>query len=117
MTQIVNSTSEITPDHNLTETQEQPRLLINEILKELQLTPKEQWENLLQIMRTFRQATNPDPKPAPLTLEEQERREQIKKNQAVIELLRQWREEGDEQEQTETWEILKQALEIERTQI
>ena len=110
MTQIVNSTSEISPENNLTEAQEQPRLLINEILKELQLTPKEQWENLLQIMRTFRQATNPDPKPAPLTPEEQERREQIKKNQAVIELLRKWEEEGDEQEQTETFNYLQEVL-------
>lgn len=110
MTQIINSTSEITPTNNPLENQDQPRLLINEILKELQLTPKEQWENLLQIMRTFRQATNPDPKPAPLTPEEQERREQIKKNQAVIELLREWEEEGDEQEQTETFNYLQEVL-------
>jgi len=42
------------------------------------------------------------------------RAEQIKKNQAAIELLRSWREYGDEQEQTETWEYLRQALNEDR---
>lgn len=61
-------------------------------------------------MKTFRQATNPDPQPAPLTPEEKERREQIQKNQAVTELLRQWEEEADEQEQTETFNYLQKVL-------
>jgi hypothetical protein len=38
---------------------------------------------------------------------------QTKKNQALIQLLRSWRE-GDEQEQRNTWEYLKQALDEER---
>lgn len=33
------------------------------------------------------------------------------RNQGAIELLRSWREEGDEQEQTETAEVLRKALE------
>ncbi len=42
------------------------------------------------------------------------RQEQIKRNQAVIELLRSWEEEGDEEEQTETWEYLRTALDEDR---
>jgi hypothetical protein len=35
-------------------------------------------------------------------------------NQAAIDLLRSWREAGDEQEQQETWEFLQQALDEDR---
>ncbi len=42
------------------------------------------------------------------------RQEQIKRNQVVIELLRSWEEEGDEEEQTETWEYLRTALDEDR---
>lgn len=35
-------------------------------------------------------------------------------NQAALDLLRSWREEGDEQEQKETWEFLRQALDDDR---
>lgn len=38
---------------------------------------------------------------------------QAQKNQALIQLLRSWRE-GDEQEQKDTWEYLKQALDEDR---
>ena len=38
---------------------------------------------------------------------------QSQKNQALIQLLRSWRE-GDEQEQRSTWEYLKQALDEDR---
>jgi hypothetical protein len=45
--------------------------------------------------------------------EEQRRREQIRRNQAVIDLLNSWEEE-DEEEQRETWEFLKRALDEDR---
>ena len=45
--------------------------------------------------------------------EVQARADQIEKNQAAIQLLRSWRE-GDEQEQRETWEYLKKALDEDR---
>ena len=35
-------------------------------------------------------------------------------NQAAIALLRSWAEEGDEQEQRDTWEYLKEALDEDR---
>jgi len=91
-------------------TQAEENLLINQLLQEIQLTPKEQWENLLQIMRTFRQATSTNKynnNNNNISNVQQQRQEQIKKNQAVIKLLTQWRDDDDEQEQKETWEILK----------
>lgn len=43
------------------------------------------------------------------------RAEQIRKNQAAIELLRSWSEDdSDAEEQRETWEYLKQALDEDR---
>jgi ATP phosphoribosyltransferase regulatory subunit HisZ len=41
---------------------------------------------------------------------EEARRRQREKNQAAIELLRQWREEGDVEEQKRAFEALKQTL-------
>jgi predicted DNA-binding antitoxin AbrB/MazE fold protein len=35
-------------------------------------------------------------------------------NQAALDLLRSWREDGDEQEQKETWEFLQQSLDADR---
>jgi excisionase family DNA binding protein len=48
------------------------------------------------------------------TTEEEARLKQIRKNQGAIELLRKWREEGDEEEQREAFEALKQVLNEER---
>ena len=59
-------------------------------------------------MDAFRRATNGRPEPKPLVLRPDP--EQARKNQAAIELLDSWLEEGDEQEQRETWEYLKKAL-------
>jgi hypothetical protein len=39
--------------------------------------------------------------------------EQIRRNQAAIELLRSWRD-GDAEEQRETWEYLRRALDEDR---
>ena len=46
--------------------------------------------------------------------EEVERKLQVERNQAAIRLLRSWREEGDEQEQKETWEFIRRALDEDR---
>jgi hypothetical protein len=42
------------------------------------------------------------------------REERIARNQAAIALLRSWREDGDAEEQRETWAFLKQALDEDR---
>ncbi len=53
-----------------------------------------------------------------LTQEEREarRQEQIKRNQALIEMLNEWSEgdEQDQEEQRETWELLKRLLDEDR---
>ena len=49
--------------------------------------------------------------------EEERRQRQIEENRSLSELLRSWLEEDDdegEQEQRETWEVLKQALDEDR---
>lgn len=89
--------------------------VLAKLILEIQRTPEEYLPNLLQIVRLFRESVtmksvrshnaeamdeikNPDP---------------VKKavrQMALSELLRSWREEGDEQEQTETAEFLSKAL-------
>ena len=53
-----------------------------------------------------------------LTQEEREarRQEQIKRNQALIEMLNEWSkgDEQDQEEQRETWELLKRLLDEDR---
>ena len=53
-----------------------------------------------------------------LTQEEREarRQEQIKRNQALIEMLDEWSQgdEQDQEEQRETWELLKRLLDEDR---
>ena len=45
--------------------------------------------------------------------DEERRKEQIRRNQVVIDLLNAWEQE-DEEEQRETWEFLKRALDEDR---
>lgn len=59
--------------------------------------------------------TAPEPGEQPNTdPAEQARQAQIAKNQAAIQLLRRWATEGDEDEQRETFEYLKRALDEDR---
>ncbi|MGK7901357.1 MAG: hypothetical protein AB4352_08095 [Hormoscilla sp.] len=95
-----------------------PEIAITELLQEIQATPRVYWSNLLLIVRLFRESVTSKPvssdNESSEVAPEAARAEQIKKNQAAIELLRSWREYGDEQEQTETWEYLRQALDEDR---
>lgn len=45
--------------------------------------------------------------------DDERRREQIRRNQAALEMLREWDQE-DPEEQRETWEFLKRALDENR---
>lgn len=89
---------------------------IEQLLREIYQTPKEYWPNLLQIIRLFRESVtmkqaqsdawakamdelnNPDPV------------RRAERQRALSELLRSWREEGDEEEQKETGKVLRQAF-------
>ena len=85
------------------------------LLQELQQTPKEYWSNLLQIIRLYRESVT-------LKTEVSENIEQkifeseklSQQHQALSELTREWIEDGDEKEQTETWNYLHQALHEDR---
>jgi uncharacterized protein Yka (UPF0111/DUF47 family) len=92
---------------------------IAEFLELIQQTPREYWPYLLQMMRLFRDTVTVKPELAADNSEEKaitemSQAERIQKNQAVIELLKSWEEEGDEIEQTETWQFLRKALDEDR---
>ena len=93
---------------------------MDEMIVAIAQIPREHWGNLLQIIELFQDSVSHkqekaiDPLEASLHLSKEER---IRKNQAALALLRQWEEEGDEQEQTETWEFLQKALEEDRVSI
>ncbi|BAY79849.1 hypothetical protein NIES25_63370 (plasmid) [Nostoc linckia NIES-25] len=84
-----------------------------EILREIQETPKEYWPNLLAIIRVFRESVTL--KQELLTHSQKELYKQEKEvlnqqHQALKQLTKEWLEEGDEQEQTETWEYLSHKI-------
>ncbi len=91
---------------------------IASLIQEIEQTPPEYWPNLLEMIRLFRKsvtkAQQSSPAIAVTHLPKISQAEQMKRNQAAIELLRQWREEGDEQEQIETAEYLRQVLDEDR---
>ncbi|HEY9704645.1 MAG TPA: hypothetical protein V6C58_19545 [Allocoleopsis sp.] len=114
-------------------------ITVIQLLQEIQALPHEYWGNLVQIIRLFRESVTSKPvisngqvlrenvtsKSGGLImnyqgkidtdLTEAEILEQQAK--ALQELTRLWVEEGDEEEQTETWEFLRQALEEDRFKI
>ena len=112
----VTNTPSTESDSSQHDSATQDNHVLAKLLLEIQQTPEEYLPNLLQIVRLFRESVtmksvrshtyakamdeikNPDP---------------VKKSVqqiALSELLRQWEEEGDEQEQTETAQILQQDL-------
>ncbi len=93
--------------------------VLAKLILEIQQTPEEYLPNLLQIVRLFRESVTL--KPAPSDISEQkaatetlEANRLAQQHKALKELTRLWIEEGDEQEQTETWEYLRQALDEDR---
>lgn len=86
-----------------------------ELLNEIQKTPREYWFHLFQILHAFRETVTL--KPEQFTSVEnkteagsQESEILVNQHEALKALTKQWMEEGDETEQTETWEYLCQAL-------
>lgn len=93
---------------------------IESLVFEIEKIPKEYWSNLLQFIRLFHESVTVKPAPSDAwakAMEEIKNPDPIKKaarQKALSELLRSWREDGDEQEQKETWEFLRQALDEDR---
>ncbi|MEQ8752811.1 MAG: hypothetical protein RID09_04730 [Coleofasciculus sp. G1-WW12-02] len=91
--------------------------VLAKLILEIQQTPEEYLPNLLQIVRLFRESITMKPvrsQASVKAIDEIKNPDPVKKSVrqiALSELLRQWEEEGDEQEQTETAEILRKALE------
>ncbi|MBE9050854.1 hypothetical protein IQ243_10590 [Nostocales cyanobacterium LEGE 11386] len=85
-----------------------------EILQEIQETPQEYWSNLLEIIRVFRKSVTIKPELLSHFQQEDWNRQNQEilnhQHQALKELTKEWLEAGDEQEQTETWEYLNQAI-------
>ncbi|MEQ9666959.1 hypothetical protein [Coleofasciculus sp. G2-EDA-02] len=90
--------------------------VLAKLILEIQQTPEDYLSNLLQIVRLFRESVTMKPVRSQVSeqaMDEIKNPDPVKKSVrqiALSELLRQWREEGDEQEQTETAEILRKAL-------
>ncbi len=84
-----------------------------EMLSEIQEIPQEYWSNLLEIIRVFRKTVTIKPEllsQSQQELDKQEQKISNQQHQALKQLTKQWLEEGDEKEQTETWEYLTQAI-------
>lgn len=93
--------------------------LLAKLILEIQQTPEEYLPNLLQIVRLFRESVTmklaqPDISEQKAATENLEANRLAQQHKSLKELTRLWIEEGDEQEQTETWEYLRQALDEDR---
>jgi hypothetical protein len=95
------------------------KILIEELISELKLIPQEYLPNLVQIIGLFRQSVTLNSTQLD-TSEQNSKPENLETNilaqqhKSLSELTKLWIEEGDEQEQTETWEYLCQALDEDR---
>lgn len=87
---------------------------IAEFLRVIQQTPREYWPYLLQMMRLFRDTVSVKPAASnggEKAIDEIQTIDPIKQHEALSKLIQSWIDEGDEQEQTETAEYLRKALE------
>jgi transketolase len=119
MSTLVGSAMSESSDTTVTNKYPQKATLVD-ILKEVEQTPQEQWEMLLQVIRQFRQNLKMQPSSTEAwnTVMNQIRNEnptqKDARDLAVSQLLQSWEDESDEQEQKETWEYIKQALDQDR---
>lgn len=102
---------------NITNTiinQESKEVYISDILQAIQGINQKYWLNLLQIIQAFKLATNnPQEVLSPeeiLTEKEIEKSDITNRNQAILDLLNRWEEEGDVTEQTDTLNYLLEVL-------
>ena len=87
---------------------------IADLLREIQQTPEEYWPNLLQMIQLFRETVTMKPTSSDTqkkVIDEIKAIDPFQQHEVISKLLQSWVDEGDEQEQTETAEILRKGLE------
>jgi hypothetical protein len=80
---------------------------LNLLVSEIEATPPEYWDELLVTLRQFRDRVTQSP---PIVIDAEQRQ----KNQAAIDLLKSWVDEGDTEADTQAWEVLKTNLDANR---
>ena len=95
-----------------------PTSVPEDLMRELDKVPTEHWPNLLQTIRLFRESvtseTGRQQDAWSKAMTELEKIDPMEQHEALDNLIRSWEESGDEREQTETWEYLRQALDEDR---
>jgi hypothetical protein len=85
-----------------------PQTPLGLLLNEIEATPKEYWTDLLDTLRQFRQKIPS----VSLSIVDPE---QVRKNQAAIDLLDSWLDDNqDASEHQQAWDFLKAALDEDR---
>jgi len=79
------------------------------LLQEIEATPKEYWTKLFDTLHQFR-------KNLPECTSTITKEEQVKKNQAAIDLMNSWIENDDAEEHQKAWEFLAAALDEDHSQ-
>jgi hypothetical protein len=93
-----------------------PKVSMEWLVLEIDKIPQAYWPNLLEIIRLFRESVMIKAEPVDAwekvkhDLNNPDPVVDAARQKALSEMLRSWDEEGDEQEQKETWEILSKAL-------
>jgi ferritin len=77
------------------------------LVREIEATPPEYWDEILVTLRQFRKNVT---RQKSQVVDVEQRR----KNQAAIDLLQSWVEEGDSEADTQAWETLKTNLDADR---
>lgn len=80
---------------------------LNLLVREIEATPPEYWDELLITLRQFRENITQQ---KPLVVDVEQRQ----KNQAALDLLKSWVAEGDTETDTQAWETLKTNLDVDR---
>lgn len=90
---------------------ENSETLREKILMEINQTPPEHWSTLLRMIQLFRETVTLKSIPSQDTgLSHSEPIDLVKQDETINNLLQSWVEEGDEEEQTETGEYLRQIF-------
>ena len=80
---------------------------LDTLVREIEATPGERWEELLVQLRQFRESATQQPSAVVNS-------QQLQKNRAAIALLSTWANEGSTDEDTQAWETLKSSLDADR---